>query len=88
MNLFTRFFILFIIFQFSATQLIADDIWIETFSTPEKGYWGGGSDMTGVFTWTLDASACTLLDIDDYVKTIATSGGRMEARDIDGEAIW
>ena len=88
MNLAHRIPVLLLLFFINILQLYADDIWIETFSTPEKGYWGGGNDMSGVFTWTLDASACTLVDIDDYVKTVATNGGRMEARDIDGEAIW
>ena len=81
---FIAFFILFI----SPCQVFADDIWLETFSTPEKGYWGGGSDMSGVLKWTIDASACTLDDAEDYIKTVTTSGGRMQAQDIDGEAVW
>ena len=44
--------------------------------------------MTGITAWTLDASACTLANGTDYIKTVTTSGGRMEARDIDGEAVW
>ena len=71
-----------------ATPVLADDIWTETFSIPEKGYWGGGNDMSGITAWTIDASACTLTDASDYIKTVATSGGRMEAKDIDGEAVW
>ncbi|OQX97187.1 MAG: hypothetical protein B6I20_13230, partial [Bacteroidetes bacterium 4572_117] len=81
---FIAFFILFI----SPSQVFADDIWLETFSTAEKGYWGGGSDMSGVLKWTIDASACTLDDAEDYIKTVTTSGGRMQAQDIDGEAVW
>ncbi|MCF6239978.1 MAG: hypothetical protein L3J74_01385, partial [Bacteroidales bacterium] len=50
--------------------LLADEIWRESFSTPDKGYWGGGSDMSGISTWTLDASACTLTDAADYIKTV------------------
>lgn len=68
-------------------------IWSETFDIPEKGYWGNGTggiveSMSGITKWTLNVSACTLSDANDYVKTVATSGGRMEAVDIDGEAIW
>ena len=69
-------------------NLIADEIWHESFLTSEKGYWGGGNDLTGITGWTLDVSACTLTDANDYIKTVTTSGGRMEAKDINGEAIW
>jgi len=88
MNRLLKISILFSLVFIISTSLHADDIWIETFSTPEKGYWGGGSDMSGIFKWTLDASACTLTDVDDYIKTVSTSGGRMQAQDIDGEAVW
>ncbi|MEN8119669.1 MAG: lamin tail domain-containing protein [Bacteroidota bacterium] len=88
MNPILRTSVLIVLYLINSLQIYADDIWIETFSSPEKGYWGGGSDLSGVFTWTLDASACSLLDVDDYIKTVTTNDGRMEARDIDNEAIW
>ncbi len=62
--------------------------WSETFDIPEKGFWGGGSDMSGISKWTLDASACVLASTSDFIKTVTTSDGRMQAVNIDGEAIW
>ncbi len=88
MNFLSKTIIILIISLLFWHNLSADEIWRESFSTPEKGYWGGGSDMSGITTWTLDASACTLADAADYIKTVTTSGGRMEAVDIDGEAVW
>lgn len=88
MNYLYKIFIALIFSLLLQNHLSADEIWRESFSTPEKGYWGGGSDMSGITTWTLDASACTLADAADYIKTVTTSGGRMEAVDIDGEAVW
>ncbi len=71
----------------NTSVLSQTEIWSETFDTPDKGYWGGGSDLAGV-TWTLDVSACTLSNATDYIKTVSTGDSRMEARDIDGEAVW
>ncbi|HKJ79343.1 MAG TPA: hypothetical protein VKA10_07395, partial [Prolixibacteraceae bacterium] len=73
---------------------IAQEIWRESFSIPEKGVWGSNdatyikSDFEGVLSWTLDYSNITVSDSDDYAKTVATSGGRFECRDINGEVIW
>ncbi|WP_209319921.1 lamin tail domain-containing protein, partial [Ancylomarina longa] len=53
-----------------------------------KGCWGSNSDLSGINNWTLDVSNCVLADDADYVKVVETSGGRMEAVDCDGEAIW
>ena len=83
-----RILIFYILFLSFSNFIFADEIWRESFLIPEKGYWGGGSDMTGITTWTLDATACTLTDAADYIKTVTTSDGRMEAVDIDGEAVW
>ncbi len=70
-------------------KVYADEIWLENFSTYiNKGYWGNVSDMQGVNSWILNVSQCVLEDEDDYVKVVATNGGRLEARDCDGEAIW
>ncbi|MFN8258441.1 MAG: lamin tail domain-containing protein [Bacteroidales bacterium] len=64
------------------------NIWTETFDVAEKGYWGGGSDMSGISKWTIDASACTMLTTSDFIKTVTTGGGRIQAVNIDGEAVW
>ncbi|MCT4603204.1 MAG: lamin tail domain-containing protein, partial [Marinifilum sp.] len=71
------------------TELYADDIWSKNFSDDlNKGYWGTANDMGGVSDWSLDVSMCTLSNDSDYVKVVETSGGRLEAVDCDGEAIW
>jgi hypothetical protein len=75
-------------------QVIAQEIWRESFLVPEKGIWGSNdadyikSDFEGILTWTLDYSNAFPVDSEDYAKTVSTSGGRFEARDIDGEVIW
>ena len=78
----------------SSVQIQAQEIWRESFSTPGKGVWGNvaasfpGSDFENITNWTLDYKNITLVDEDDYAKTVSTSGGRFECRDIDGEVIW
>jgi len=67
-------------------------IWNENFEIPEKGYWVNSdglllSDIDGV-SWTLDISSCVFSDENDYAKTVATSGGRFEVLDSDGELSW
>ncbi len=71
----------------------AQEVWRESFSVPEKGIWGDEngtivSDLSGITSWTLEYSSLELLNPDDYVKTVTTSGGRFEARDINGEVTW
>ena len=67
----------------------AEDIWVEDFSeNHNKGYVGSSVDMEGVTRWSLDVSNCTLSDDSDYVMVVETSGGRLQAVDCDGEAIW
>ena len=74
--------------------LHSQEIWHESFSVPEKGIWGSNdadsieTDFDGVTSWTLNYSNITLIDSDDYAKTVSTSGGRFECRDINGEVIW
>ncbi|WP_421917901.1 lamin tail domain-containing protein [Marinifilum sp.] len=71
-------------------DLYAEDIWTINFSDStdlNKGYWGDNADMSGVH-WDLDISNCKLSEDADYVKVVETSGGRLEAVDCDGEAIW
>ncbi|MDQ2179612.1 lamin tail domain-containing protein, partial [Marinifilum sp. D714] len=73
------------------TNLHAEDIWTRDFSNAadlNKGYWGSNVDMEGVVDWSLDVTNCTLADDSDYVKVVETSGGRLEAVDCDGEAVW
>lgn len=67
-------------------------IWKENFEIHEKGYWVNPEglllfDLNGV-PWTLDVSACVFSDENDYAKTVATSGGRFEVLDSDGELTW
>lgn len=87
--------ILTISFMCCGNSLAAQEIWRENFSVPEKGFWGGGdgtviSDFSGITTWNLefDESELTLIDAEDYAKTVSTSGGRFEVRDIHGEVVW
>lgn len=86
--------ILTFLFLFLGTQNFAQEIWRESFSTPEKGVWGDEDgttihqDFSGISSWTLIFSNIKLSDIDDYAKTVTTSGGRFECRDINGEAVW
>jgi hypothetical protein len=75
-------------------QQQAQEIWREEFPTPERGIWGDvdgetiHSDFSGVTTWTLEYNNLSLSSPDDYAKTVSTSGGRFECRDIDGEVTW
>jgi hypothetical protein len=74
-------------------QANAQEIWRESFSLPNKGVWIDESgnilfDFEGISTWMLDYSNIQLSNEDDYAKTVSTSGGRFECRDINGEAIW
>lgn len=71
----------------------AQEIWRESFSIPEKGIWGSndGSSILSDFddiSWTLEYADVSLSNADDYAKTVSTSGGRFECRDINGEVVW
>jgi hypothetical protein len=73
--------------------LNAQVIWKESFPVPEKGIRGNEtgniiSDFEGISTWTLDYSSVQLFNSGDYAKTVATSGGRFEVCDINGEVCW
>ncbi len=80
--------------MFLGNLVIAQEIWEEIFSIPEKGVWGdeNGStvhqDFEGIINWTLDFSNVVLTSHDDYAKTVNTGGGRFECRDINAEVIW
>lgn len=88
LKLLTYFFILFF------RPVNAQEIWHESFSVPDKGVWGSSngtsinSDLSGITSWTLDFSQAKPENEDDYAKTVSTSGGRFECRDINGEVIW
>ncbi len=67
-------------------------IWEEKFLTPEKGYWINEegnlvSDIDQV-DWQLDISGATFAAEGDFAKTTATSGGRFEVLDSDGEVVF
>ena len=70
----------------------AETIWSEDFSSYiDAGITGAGNSggYPGSITkWSIDVSNCTLSDSADYFMAVDTSGGRMEAVDIDGEAVW
>jgi len=81
------------LFFVGTLQLGAQEIWHESFPVPDKGVWGSadGSTLQTNFediNWTLDYSNVELFDEDDYAKTVSTSGGRFECRDINGEVVW
>ncbi|MBI9020100.1 MAG: hypothetical protein JEZ10_02445 [Verrucomicrobia bacterium] len=67
-------------------------IWSEDFSSyVDAGITGAGNSggyPGSVTKWSIDVSNCTLSDAADYFMAVDTSGGRMEAVDIDGEAVW
>lgn len=85
------------IFAFILTLLLTKNafsqiIWTESFDIPEKGYsadslGNGTSDIENVL-WQLDVQNCTFSNQNDYVKTVSTFGGRFEALDCGGEAVW
>jgi len=70
----------------------AATIWSEDFSSyVDAGITGAGNSggyPGSVTKWSIDVSNCTLSDAADYFIAVDTSGGRMEAVDTDGEAIW
>ncbi len=71
----------------------AQEIWREDFSLPGKGIWGNGTgyiqtDFEGISAWSLGYPNIQLTDAEDYAKTVSTSGGRFEVRDINGEVCW
>ena len=82
------------LFVFFGNLAIAQEIWKENFSIPGKGVWGDEDgatvhqDFSGITAWTLEYSDLNLTNPDDYAKTVTTSGGRFEARDINGEIVW
>ena len=86
--------ILTIVFLLSVSQAHAEQIWYEPFSVPDKGIWGSEdgvaiySDFSGITNWFLEYETLLLTSPDDYAKTVPTSGGRFEVRDIDGVVTW
>lgn len=86
-TLYLKLFLL--LFILNSNCLYADDIWEMDFANDiGKGYWGSSSDIIGITEWSLDVSNCTLSDDADYVMVVGTAGGRFEAKDCDGEAVW
>lgn len=72
----------------------AQEVWRESFSIPDKGVWGDDEtsdihfDFDEITSWDLSYSNVELANSDDYAKTVSTSGGRFECRDINAEVIW
>lgn len=77
-----------------SVQQQAQEIWREDFPIPEKGIWGDDdgetihTDFSGITGWTLEYTNVILSRPDDYAKTVSTSGGRFECRDINGQVTW
>ncbi len=70
-----------------------EEVWKESFSVPEKGIWGTENseleyDFSGITKWSLDYTGVEVSNPEDYAKTVSTSGGRFECRDIEGEVTW
>jgi len=86
--------ILTLLFLFFGFPIMAQKIWNESFSIPEKGIWGDEDGSTihqnfeGIMNWSLAFSKAILSNPGDYAKTVGTSGGRFECCDINGEVIW
>ncbi len=81
-----------ILFGF-VSQISGQEIWHESFDVPGKGIWGNGegiisSDFEGIVNWTIEYAAVEVTNEDDYAKTVSTSGGRFEVRDVEGEITW
>lgn len=71
----------------------AREIWRESFTVSDKGIWGnaeGGIDsyFSEISAWSLEYYDVKLENADDYAKTVTTSGGRFEVRDVEGEVKW
>lgn len=67
-------------------------IYHEKFTDTDKGI-QGSTDSEPVINlentpWNLNFSDCYFQNESDYIKIVSTSGGRFEAKDINGEAIW
>ena len=65
----------------TSTSLIGDTIWSENFPYPDGTTEGSGSPPK----WTIDISNCTITPPYDWFEV---KSNQMEARDIDGEAVW
>lgn len=70
----------------------AQVVWEEHFPIPNKGFWSDDSDKLKLDTtdipWGLDVSYCSFKASGDYAMTVASSEGRFEVLDSDGDVIW
>ena len=81
---------------FCAAAGEAATIWQEDFSSyTNAGITGQGATNypAAITNWTIDVSSCTTLNpgsgsAADYFLAVPVSGGRMEAANIKGEAVW
>lgn len=84
----------FLLVFFASYSNAQELIWQEKFSISNKGVWGDENDsiihkdFEGITTWTLSYENVMLENSGDYAKTVSTSGGRFECRDIHAEVIW
>lgn len=84
------------IIWFSLVAADAATVWQEDFSAyTNAGITGLGPTNYpgGVTNWSLDVRACATLNsgsgsAGDFFMAVATSGGRLEAVNVDGDAVW
>ncbi|WP_159517637.1 T9SS type B sorting domain-containing protein [Sunxiuqinia indica] len=85
---------IFLLINLFAIESHATEIWNENFSAPNLGVWGDADgstihiDTSSAKNWFIKFDNCLFAAENDYVKTVSTSGGRFEALDCDGEAVW
>lgn len=85
---------IFLLLNFLTIEICSAVIWEEEFNTPDLGVWGDddGKSLHSNFNsenrWSITFDNCSFTAENDYVKTVSTAGGRLEALDCDGEAIW
>lgn len=85
---------LFLLLIFLTINTFGKIIWEEQFNVPDKGVWGDLDeksvhvDLSGINQWTINYDSCSFTAPNDYLKTVSTSGGRFEALDCDGDAVW
>ncbi len=85
---------IFLLINLLTIESHATEIWREDFSAPNIGVWGDADgstihiDTSSAMNWHIKFDNCIFTAENDYLKTVSTSGGRFEALDCDGEAVW
>lgn len=85
---------IFLLLNFLTIEIYGKVVWEEGFNVPDQGVWGDADgeslhvDLSSVDQWFINFDSCHFSAENDYVRTVSTSGGRFEALDCDGEAVW